>query len=72
MRMCELAEITRMRIHDMHNSRVCVHASLQLDQSSAREFSDMAKLRMCTCEFAHKKRMRIRDIVNSRLRARAS
>ena len=71
MRTGELAQTTRVRIRDMVNSRVCVHASLQLDQSRAREFSDMAKSRMCTCEFAHKKRMRIRDIVNSRVRARA-
>ena len=70
--MRELAQSTCVRICDMVNSFVRVQASLQLDQSRACKFSDMAKLRMCTCEFAQIKRMRIRDIVNSRVLARAS
>ena len=70
--MRDLAQITRMQIRHMVNSRIRVHASLQLDQSHAREFNDMAKSRMRTREFARIKRMRIRDIVNSRARARAS
>mgnify|MGYP001803044756 CR=1 FL=1 len=72
MRMDELAQITCVRIRDMVNSRDRVHASLQLDQSRAREFSDMAKSRMCTREFAQTTRMRIRDMVNSRVCTRAS
>ena len=58
-----------MRIRDIVNSRIRIHASLQLDQSRPREFSDMAKSRMRTREFALIKCMRIRDIVNSRVRA---
>ena len=58
-----------MRIRDIVNSRVRLRSSLQLDQSCARELSDMAKSRMHTREFALIKCMRIRDIVNSRVRA---
>ena len=61
----------RVQIRNMVNSRVCVLTSLQLDQSRAREFSDMAKSRMRTREFAQIKHMRIRNIVNSRVRAHA-
>ena len=57
-----------MRIRDIVNSRVRVRASLQLDQSRAREFSDMAKSLMRTREFALIKCIPIRDIVNSRVR----
>mgnify|MGYP001801421695 CR=1 FL=1 len=53
----------------MVNSRIRVHASLQLDQSHVREFSDMAKSRMRTLEFAQIKRMQIWDIVNSHMQA---
>ena len=70
--MRKLAQITRMRTRDMVNSSVCVHGSLQLDQSRARKFSDMAKSRMRTREFAQIKRMRIRDIVNCSVRTHAS
>ena len=72
MRMRELGHITRVRIHNMVNSRVRVHASLQLCQSRMREFSNMAKLRMRTRKFAQIKRTRIRDIVNSHVCACAS
>ena len=56
-----------MRIRDIVNSRIRIHASLQLDQSRPREFSDMAKSRMRTREFALIKFMPIRDIVNSHI-----
>ena len=59
-----------MQIRDIVNSRVRVHASLQLDQSRACEFSDMAKSRVRTREFALVKCMKIRDIVKSRIHAR--
>ena len=59
-----------MRIRAIVNSRVHVHASLQLDQSRACEFSDMAKSRMRTREFALILYMSIRDYVISRIRAR--
>ena len=58
-----------MRIRDIVNSRVQVHVSLQLDQSRARKFSDMAESRMRMREFALIKCMRIPDIVDSRVRA---
>ena len=58
-----------MRIRDIVNSRIRIHASLQLDQSRPREFSDMAKSRMRTREFALIKCMPIRDIVNSHIHA---
>ena len=58
---CALAQITRVRIPDMVNSRIRVHVILQLDQS-----------RVCAHEFAQIKCMRIHDIVNSCVRARAS
>ena len=57
-----------LRIRDILNSRVGVRASLQLDQSGARELSDIAKSRMRTREFVLIKCMRIRDIVNRRVR----
>ena len=72
MRMRELAQITHVRIRHMVNSRVRVHASLQLDQSRTCEFSDMAKLRMCTRELAQFTLVRIRDMVNSHVCACAS
>ena len=72
MRKRQFALIKCMRIRDMVNSQVRVQASLQLDQSRAREFSDMAKSPMRTREFAQIMRMRICDIVNCSVHAHAS
>ena len=72
MRMRKLAQIIRVRIHDMVNSRVGVHGSLQLDQRVVREFSDMAKSHMHTREFAQIKRMQIRIMAWSNSRVCAS
>ena len=67
-----MTRTTRVRIRHMAYSCIRVHATLQLVQSHARKYSDMAKSRMRMREFAQIKCMRIRNIVNIRVRARAS
>ena len=67
-----MTQTTRVWIRDMVKSRIRVHVNLQLVQSHARKYSDMAESRMRTREFAQIKCMQIRNIVNIRVRARAS
>ena len=64
------AGVQCMRLCDTVN--IHVPASLKLDQSRARKFSDMAKSRMRTRDFALIKCMRIRNMVDSHMCARAS